>query len=256
MISRKGFFAAMLLTSILLPWHAWGDTLLQIDEKGEVAPNLVKEWKVIDDAVLLKLGVDLDAKRVKTVIEQEIPGISLRVIKGGIAAYDVDWEILSRKLAAIEFRGASEDEVDSLAELDAMEEIVLALVVPDGSASIRAGRTAPSELLFGLSDNFQAKVIEAVDTERFPMVQLKLMILKPPTTDTLGEELAEGKVIDARPFYKLKKVGRHRNVVDFSDNNTVVNIGANYLKAGDIVLAQPMKKDEKGIWDLRIITRE
>ena len=62
MISRKGLFTAILLTSILLPWHAWGDTLLQIDEKGDVAPNLVKEWKVIDDAVLLKLGADVETE--------------------------------------------------------------------------------------------------------------------------------------------------------------------------------------------------
>jgi len=140
-------------------------------------------------------------------------------------------------------------EADPLAELAKLGDSV-AETTQEGGGSIRAKKDVDLTRDKRIKDprNLEAKV-ESVKTGAFPVVALKLKILK-PSKEGAGKDLKANDVIVVTP--KLKTDG---GKVALTDDDTVLNSGSFYLQEGDKVAVRLGDKAGK-VWQAEYIERK
>lgn len=126
----------------------------------------------------------------------------------------------------------AQDELDPLAELAALGDEI-AEVGPEGGSSIRAKKEADLSRTKRFKDrrNFEA-VVESVNTARFPLVAVKLKVRK-PAREGEGKELERNAKLVVVPVMKF-----NGKIADLTDEETLLNAGAYYLKRGDKVMVR------------------
>lgn len=236
--SNVGLAGATVLIAAAWAFAAFAEPLVQMNG-GKAAPGVVTSWSGSGDKVELTVKDGTDAKAVAEAIQSGVPKVKAKVQAGKVVVTGKSQDELLKALADVDFGG---DDFGALA--------AAASEGDEGSgSSLRAKKTAELAKVFADQTTTALGKVTAVKAGAFPNATVTVQVLRGPT-GAAGTKVKKGAKIAFTPV--LKKKGA---AIDWTDENTQLNAGAWYLKAGDKVRVK-LGKESKGGFEAEIIDRE
>lgn len=209
--------------------HVAADTLVVKAADGSYGPGAAVSWKRVANAVHFRLSPDVDGVAVAGYLGERLASAKVAFAGDELTIEGIPEPSLLDQLSALSLTGSS----DLLAELGGLGGAVVTMDTPEGGGSIRASRPSGIAALPGaIGDHDPKERIEAqvLDVQRatFPLVVLKVRVLRSARTGGLRTKLREGKVLDLPVVYAATAEG-----LDLRVEKNRQNLVAYYLEKGD-----------------------
>ncbi|MEM7677775.1 MAG: hypothetical protein AAF449_17395 [Myxococcota bacterium] len=208
-------------------------------EKGEPRPAVITGWSGEDKKIELTLKQGADPQTVAAAIEANIDRVRVKLRANKLLVIGMPREELLRALTEIDM-GVSD--LDALAEAAAMEDDF------DTGSSLRAKKIASLDQLLGDPKTTAYGRVVAVQSAAFPRTRVSIYVLRGPQGD-LQSKIRKGRQIHFQPVLPARI-----DDLAYSDAATVANIGAWYLKKGDLVRIKVGKPLKNG-YEAQVIAR-
>jgi hypothetical protein len=259
-MTRRGAILMMAAVLILVAGVSLAETLVQVGAEGSLQPGVASEWSATGasevtfrvragwaEGVKKALDDKLGEKGAVIVLADE-----QTVVVSGLAP-----EQVYKLVAEIDIPvPAATTSADPLAGMLAGNSAPL-FAAPDGSSSVRvAGDMDEQEFI---ARQFVAKVVRVDHSQGFPYSRLTVSIETPPIKALKGVVLKQGELVVIVPFFahtSAPGASPGAQFIDTNDANTRINIGAWFLKAGDLVMVVPSGRGEKGAVNVSSVQRK
>lgn len=210
-------------------------------EGDKPKPGVVTAWSSQDNKVELTVKAGADPKAVADAIQAGVPKVNAKVKGGKVLVVGKSEGDLLKALSGVDLGG---DEDIAIAAAKGSED------EGEGSgSSLRAKKTADLARLFAdAGTTAQGKVVSVTPGE-FPHATVVVQVLRGPT-GALAASLKKGAKVTFKPVLKMSG-----KAPDWNDEDTQVNIGAWYLRAGDQVRIK-LGKQDKDTFEAVLIDRQ
>ncbi len=218
---------------------AFADALV-VMKGGRAHPGIVTSWTGSGRRITLGIKTGEDAHAVADAIRDNLERAKVKVRAGKILVIGKSERDLLRALADIDF---GKDDLGAVA--------AAAMDYDDfgSGSSLRAKKTADLAKLLGDRKTTAMGRVRSVSWGKvFPAMVVEVQILRGPV-GPLGKQLRKGKKVNFIPVLKTKG-----GAIDWTDENTQINLGARYLKRGDKVRIK-IGAQKKNAYEAELISR-
>ncbi len=232
---------------VSLPLSA--ETLVRLDEHGTVLAGAAVAWtEEGSDSVVFTLGAGYSSGQIAAQLREKLSGISADVIDAGnVRVSGLAAQELYARLSFIELKPAENLNLDMNAVAVNLPSNPIA-ELPDGSSSIRA-----TEMQIAASDlgspekSFEGVVVEVKREKDFPFATVFVKITRLPELKEKPHTLLKaGESYLLHPFMLLKNSKDGMKTPDWSNRESMANVGVWHMKPGDVVTGEIMGENSDG----------